>query len=84
MLFAIDFWWKFVTKEISEKIKLRKRFEFISIAGTSGLISAIATGLILREDDYRTTHLLFVNWICLGSIAVIKYLFFSKRILRFK
>ena len=81
MFFAMDFWWKFVTKEISQKIKLRKRIEFISIAGISGIISAIATGLMLREEDYKTTHLLIINWICLGSIAVIKYLLFSKRIL---
>jgi hypothetical protein len=84
MFFAMDLWWKLITKEISEKIKLRKRFEFISIAGISGLTSAIATGLLLREDDYKTTHLLIINWVCLGSIAVVKYLFFSKRILRSK
>lgn len=84
MFFAMDIWWKLITKEISEKINLRKRFEFISIAGISGLISTIATGLILREDDYKTTHLLIINWVCLGSIAVVKYLFFSKRILKSK
>jgi hypothetical protein len=84
MFFAMDLWWKLVTKEISKKIKLRKRFEFISIAGLAGLISATAAGLILREDDYRTTHLLIINWVCLGSIAVVKYVFFSKRILKSK
>ena len=70
-----------MTKEISKSIRFRKRLEFISIAAISGLVSATATGLILREDDYKTTHLLLINWICLGSIAFIKYLFFSKRIL---
>ena len=77
----MDLWWRIVTKEISNRIGFKKRFEFISIAGLAGLISAAATGLILREDDYKTSHLLIINWICLGSIAVIKYLFFSKRIL---
>jgi hypothetical protein len=82
MFFAMDLWWKFVTKEISKKISFRKRLEFVSIAAISGLISATASGLILREDDYKTTHLLLINWICLGMIAVVKYRFFSLRILK--
>ena len=81
MFFAMDLWWKYVTKEITESRKRGKRVEFIIVAGVSGIISAIITGLILRDDQYKTTHLLITNWTCLAMIAVIKYFVFSKRLL---
>lgn len=81
MFFAMDLWWKHVTKEITPFEKRRKRVEFVFIAGIAALLSALTTGLVLRDEQYKTTHLLIVNWACLALIAVIKYLLFTRRLL---
>ena len=81
MFFAMDLWWRHVTQEITGVNKKGKRLEFIAIAGISGLTSALATGLILQDDLYKTSHLLIVNWACLALIAVVKFTIFRKRLL---
>lgn len=81
MFFAMDLWWKHVTKEITESRKRGKRVDFIIIAAISALFSALTTGFILRDDQYKTSHLLIVNWACLALIAVVKYLLFARRLL---
>jgi hypothetical protein len=82
MFFAMDMWWKYITKEITGTIRMVKRLEFISIAGVAGIVSAITTLSILGSGQYKTIHLLIINWTCLALIAVIKYLFFIRRFLR--
>jgi len=82
MLFTIDIWWARISHEIKIPITWRQRLIFLKIASISGIASTLVSWAIFNHKTVKTTNLLLVNWIVLAVIALIKYLYFSRKILK--
>lgn len=82
MYFTIDIWWLKVTKEIKFPISIRQRINFLGIGSISAIFTSYSVGIISNFRFLTISEVLVTNWIVLATIAIFKYLFFKKTVIR--